>query len=45
MKDYCTILKNQRELAGLNQVELAKAIGTSQQNINRWENGDRKSVV
>lgn len=39
MKDYCTILKNQRELAGLNQVELAKAIGTSQQNINRWENG------
>ena len=39
MKDYCTILKNQRELTGLNQVELAKAIGTSQQNINRWENG------
>lgn len=39
MKNFNEALKNQRELAGLNQPELAKAIKTSQQNISRWENG------
>ncbi len=34
---YGEALKLQRELAGLNQVELANKIGISQQNISRWE--------
>ncbi len=34
---YGEALKIQRELAGLNQIELANKIGISQQNISRWE--------
>ena len=34
---YGEALRIQRELAGLNQVELAHKIGISQQNISRWE--------
>ena len=34
---YGEALRIQRELAGLNQVELAHRIGISQQNISRWE--------
>ncbi len=34
---YGEALKIQRELAGLNQMELANKIGISQQNISRWE--------
>lgn len=39
MHNYGDALRYQRESAGLNQSELAKALGTSHQNINRWENG------
>ena len=37
--NYGKSLKQHRELAGLNQPELAKSLETSQQNISRWENG------
>ena len=37
MLDYGEAFKEQRELKGISQVELAKQIGTSHQNINRWE--------
>ena len=33
-------LKNLRKSAGVSQAELAKAIGTTQQNINKYENTD-----
>lgn len=39
MVNYGEALKFQREQAGLSQSGLAKEIGTSHQNINRWENG------
>lgn len=34
---YGEAFRIQRELAGLNQVELSHKIGISQQNISRWE--------
>ncbi len=37
MNKYGQALRTQREISGHNQSELARAIGTSQQNINRWE--------
>lgn len=40
MINYGKALKNQREIAGLSQLELSKQIGTSHQNINRWERGE-----
>lgn len=40
MLNYGEALKAQRELAGLNQPELAKHIKTSQQNISRWERNE-----
>ena len=40
MKNYGNALKQQRESLQLSQVELAKKVGTSHQNINRWERGE-----
>lgn len=40
MLDYGDSLKYQREVAGLNKTESAKAIGTSHQNISRWERNE-----
>ena len=40
MLNYGEALKIQRELAGISQLELSKKIGTSHQNINRWEKGE-----
>lgn len=40
MHNYGAELKYQREIAGLNQPELAQKIGTSQANISRWERGE-----
>lgn len=37
--NYGEALRYQREIVGLSQFELAKQIGTSHQNINRWERG------
>lgn len=37
--NYGEALRYQREIIGLSQFELAKQIGTSHQNINRWERG------
>lgn len=33
-------LKIHRELAGISKLELSKKIGTSHQNIGRWENNE-----
>lgn len=38
--NYGEALKYRREEAGLSQLELSKKIGTSHQNINRWEKGE-----
>lgn len=40
MENYGESLKYQREAAGISQLELSKKIGTSHQNINRWERGE-----
>ncbi len=40
MINYGENLKYQREEHGLSQTELAQKIGTSHQNINRWERGE-----
>ena len=40
MLNYGNSLKRHREERGLSQYELAKKIGTSHQNINRWESGE-----
>ncbi len=40
MKNYGEALKYQREISGLSQTELARNVGTSQQNIGRWENNE-----
>lgn len=40
MINYGENLKFHRELAGLNQPELAKKLKTSQANISRWERGE-----
>lgn len=39
MNKYGEFLRQQRESLQLSQVELAKKVGTSHQNINRWERG------
>lgn len=39
MLKYGEALKYHREAAGISQLELSKKIGTSHQNISRWENG------
>ncbi len=40
MSNYGDALKYQRELANINQPDLAEKIGSSQQNISRWERGE-----
>ncbi len=40
MNNYGEALKYQRLSAGISQLKLAQQIGTSHQNINRWENGE-----
>lgn len=40
MRDYGEALKYQRENSELTQPELANKIGTSQQNISRWERNE-----
>lgn len=40
MQNYGEALKYQREVAKLTQPELAQKIGTSQQNISRWERNE-----
>lgn len=40
MLKYGEALRSQREAVGISQLELSKKIGTSHQNINRWETGD-----
>lgn len=40
MINYGEALKMQRLSAKLSQLELSKKIGTSHQNINRWEKGE-----
>ena len=37
MLDYGEAFREQREAKGISQLELSKQIGTSHQNINRWE--------
>ncbi|MDE7191657.1 MAG: helix-turn-helix domain-containing protein [Clostridia bacterium] len=37
MLDYGEAFREQRELKGISRVELSKQIGTSHQNISRWE--------
>ncbi|MDE7330372.1 MAG: helix-turn-helix domain-containing protein [Clostridia bacterium] len=39
MNNYGEALKEQRIMAELSMVELAKQIGTSHGNISRWESG------
>ena len=39
MKHYGEALKYQREVAGITKLELSKRVGTSHQNISRWESG------
>lgn len=39
-ENYGEYLKYQREQAGLSQLQLAQRIGTSHQNISRWESGE-----
>ena len=40
MHNYGEALKYHRENFGLSQLELAQKIGTSHQNIGRWERGE-----
>lgn len=40
MINYGEALRLQRESVGLSQLDLSKKIGTSHQNINRWERGE-----
>lgn len=40
MNNYGESLKYHRERLGMSQNELAQKIGTSHQNINRWERGE-----
>lgn len=39
-ENYGEYLKYQREQAGLSRLQLAQRIGTSHQNISRWEGGE-----
>lgn len=43
MSDICTRLKEERELAGLKQPELARLAGVSQGSVSHWENGTRRN--
>ena len=38
MLDYGEVFKELRESKGISQLELSRQIGTSHQNISRWEN-------
>ncbi len=38
--NYGEVLRYHREKANLNLTQLAKAIGTSQQNVSRWEKNE-----
>ena len=40
MANYGETLKYHREQLGLSKLELAKKIGTTHQNIGRWEQGE-----
>lgn len=40
MKNYGEALKYQRESIGISKLELSKRVGTSHQNISRWESGE-----
>lgn len=40
MLNYGEALKYHREEAGISQLALSKMIGTSHQNVNRWERGE-----
>ncbi len=40
MNNYGEAIKYQRELAGISILQLSKKIGTSHQNISRWERGE-----
>lgn len=40
MSNYGESLRYHREKLGISQLELSKRIGTSHQNINRWERGE-----
>lgn len=40
MNNYGEAIKYQRELAGISILELSQKIGTSHQNISRWERGE-----
>jgi len=40
MLNYGEALKYQREKLNISQLELSKKIGTSHQNISRWEKGE-----
>lgn len=40
MINYGEALRIQREAAGISQNELSRKIGTSHQNISRWERGE-----
>jgi len=42
MKDFTTIFKGLREGSGLSQTELARELGVSKSNVNKWELGIRK---
>lgn len=39
-RDYLTGLRPCRKASGMTQSELARAIGTSRQNIQKWEYGE-----
>ena len=40
MLNYGEALKYQREKLNISQLELSKKIGTSHQNVGRWERGE-----
>ncbi len=40
MSKYGEALRYHREALGISQLELSKRIGTSHQNVNRWERGE-----
>lgn len=40
MLSYGEALKYQREMTGISQGELSRKIGTSHQNISKWEKGE-----
>ncbi len=40
MINYGNAIREQREIANISRLELSQKIGTSQQNISRWERGE-----